>query len=264
MSDLLRKLDDPTIDQSKISYQEHFELIYLRHKYFRKSTNPSPQRLGEFEEMICNISDKIYYKNIMTFKIIGFEEDDLRNIGRINTVSFISMSGLKENPTLMTKFIADHKAKFGQNSEPSKRDIFLRECYNLSKYLNQRLQEVAFFCEKKNNNIIADKTSKHYFIGNPKKNPEDESLMMNPQAFGYKKITELQYKKYLKEYNPKNANQFLIADNLLVRVVVKRANPEAISDFYNYTYDGESVSDPEDILIEREKMLFVKKVVSSK
>lgn len=264
MSDLLRKLDDPSLDINGINYKEHFELLYLRHKYFRKSKNPSPKRLGEFEEMICNISDKIYNRNITTFKIIGFEEDDLRNIGRINTISFISMSGLKENPNLMTKFIADHKHKFGQNSEPTSKDIFLRECYNLSKYLNQRLQEVAFFCERKNSNIIADRTTKHYFIGSPRKNPSDDSLLLNPEAFGYKEIKETKYKSLVKELSPKDPNFFLTKENLLVRMVYKRANISTIEDFYVANYDEEVGSNPESIMIEKEKLLFIKKHIPLK
>ena len=110
MSSFLRKLDDPSIDEKKINSIDYFELVYLRHRYFRKSANPDPRRLAEFEEMICNISDNIYYRNVIIFKNVGFESDDLRNIGRVNTGSFVHMSGLKENPNLMRAFIEDDKS----------------------------------------------------------------------------------------------------------------------------------------------------------
>lgn len=264
MSDFLRKLDDPLLDKKKkLNSNDYFELVYLRHRYFRKSADPSPERLQEFEEMICNIADKIYYRNIMIFKIVGFEHDDLRNIGRVNTISFISMGGLKENPSLMEKFISDHKDRFGKDSDPSKKDIFLRECYNLSKYLNQRLQEIAKFCEVKSANIIGDKTRKNFFIGEPGKTPSDEDLLLSPEFFGYKKITEVEYKKMVKENSPGDKLNFSTSKGMVVRAVHKRPDYLAAEDFYNENSGNESNLNPEEILIERENLI-IKKNISGK
>lgn len=264
MSSFLRKLDDPSIDEKKINSIDYFELVYLRHRYFRKSANPDPRRLAEFEEMICNISDNIYYRNVIIFKNVGFESDDLRNIGRVNTVSFIHMSGLKENPNLMKAFIEDHKSKFGQESEPSKKDIFLRECYNLSRFLKQRLHEVASFCEIKNTNIIVSKNKKIYFIGNPSKNPSDESLLMAAANLGFKRITEVQFKKLAIENNSTNKDQFLTKDGQIVRTVVRYTDNSGLRDFYDSHSNGESSLDPEDIIINRENILLAKKLSSKK
>ena len=126
--------------------------------------------------MICNISNKIYFRNIETFKTVGMESEDLENIGRVHTVSFISMCGLKENPDKMKDFIKQHKKKYGKSSNPTEKEVFLKECYNLSRFLHQRLQEVAKFSNKKNANIRGTKNLKGFFVGNAKKNPEDINL----------------------------------------------------------------------------------------
>lgn len=265
MADFLRKLDDPEVEnKKKINSNDYFELVYIRHRYFRKSTNPEPERLREFEEMICNISDKIYYRNINIFKIVGFDGDDLKNIGRINTVSFISMSGLKENPSLMEKFIIDHKNKYGEESTPTKRDIFLRECYNLAKYLNQRLQEIAKFCEIKSANIIGDKAKKIYFIGKQDSNPSDDSLLMFPEAFGFKKIKINKFKQMFKDLKPLTKTSFLTPEGQIVRVVYKKPNYSAIEDFYTSNSENESNLSAEELMIQKEELAVAQKLASKK
>jgi hypothetical protein len=264
MSDFLRKLDDSSIDEKKkINSSDHFELVYLRHRYFRKSTNPSTERLQQFEEMICNIADKVFYKNTTIFRLVGFEKDDLRNIGRVNTVSFISMGGLEENPPLMEKFLIDHKNKYGNDSIPSKRDVFLRECYNLSKYLNQRLYEIAKFCEVKSANILGDKLKKSFFVGTLEQNPTDDSLLINPESFGFKKITEVEYKNLIKENSPKDKLNFTTSDGMVVRAVHKKPDFSNIEEFYKNSSQNECNLNPEDILIERENLI-IKQSLSSK
>jgi len=217
--ELIRKLDDPELDNIKISSKEHFELVYLRHKYFRKSTNPTKERLAEFEEMICNISDKIYIRNFQIFKTLGMEMDDLRNVGRIHTVSFISMSGIKENPDLFEELRIQHKAKYGNDSEPGDRDVFLKEHYNLSRFLNQRLQEVARFSKNKNENIRGSRNYRRFYIGDPTQNPEDIDLVRGHKDFGYEKITESQYKQIAKENKCKGQIKFSNKDGQTVRAV---------------------------------------------
>ena len=265
MSDFLRKLEDPVVDsKKKINSNDYFELVYLRHRYFRKSANPSPERLQEFEEMICNIADKIYYRNIMIFKVIGFESEDLKSIGRINTISFISMGGLKENPPLMEKFLIDHKNKYGKDSEPSRKDVFRRECYNLAKYLNQRLQEIAKFCEVKSANIIGDKLKKNFYLGDSGKTPTDDSLLVTAESFGYKKITEVEYKKLIKENSPKDKLNFITSDGMAVRAVHKRPDYSILKDFYEDSQYNECNLSPEDILIERENLIIKQSILNKK
>ena len=114
MKDFLRKVSDPEVDKKRINTRDNFELVCIRQKYFRRSANPSRERLEQFEDMIKNISNKFYFKNINVFKTTGLEVEDLFSISRVHAVSFISMSGLKENPELMEKFIKRHKEKYGQ------------------------------------------------------------------------------------------------------------------------------------------------------
>lgn len=253
MKGFLRNLEDEELNnKSKIKSSDNFELVYMRHKYFRKSSNPSEERLSQFEEMICNISDKIYYKKVMIFKTTGFEMEDLRSIGRINAVSFISMSGLKENPSLMKKFIKDHKSKFGQDSMPTDRDVFLRECYNLSKYLNQRLYEVVRFCEIKNKNILATRSKTHHFMGPTNTPVKDDVLIRNPEKYGFKKITKKTFNELAEKNGYEKMSTFPIGEDKIVRSVTVRLDLSSLNNFYSENCYNELSLNPEEILLARE------------
>jgi len=219
MSKLVRKLDNPETDDFRINSSDYFELVYLRHRYFRKSQNPSPGRLEQFEEMLCNIANKVYIRNIALFKTVGFEIEDMRNIARVHTVSFIHMSGLKENPELMENFTVQHKKKYGEESEPGKMDIFRKEAYNLARFLDQRLTEVARFSRNKSKNIRGTVSEKLFFVGDPLANPTDDELYYSPETYGYKKITEVDWKKITETNDEKGNRNFIDNGGKRVRAV---------------------------------------------
>lgn len=254
-NEYLRKLDDPELDANpKLSSDDYFELVYMRHRYFRQSTNPSPERLAQFEDMIVNMADRVYYKNSDTFKTTGMEVEDIRNIGRVHAVSWISMGGLHENPKLMKKFIKDHKDLKGKDSTPTDKDIFLRECKVLAAFLRQRLPEMIRFCRKKNQNVRGSRGVNSYYVGDPKRNPNDYDLVSSPEKFGYKKITKEEYKKMVKEGSGEKSH-FLNKEKLMVRFVKIQPSFLTQKDIENTDLDprrSEFYRSPEDILLVHE------------
>lgn len=254
MKTYLRDLPDSDVidNKTRLSSSDYFELVYMRHNYFRNSTNPAPGRLESFEEMLCNITYKIYYRNMEVFKDVGFELEDLQNIARVHTVSFISMDGLYENEEKMKKFIKRHKKTRGAHSEPDKQDIFRKECYNLAKFLNQRIQEVAMFCGRKNQNIRGSKNKIHYLVGKPLKAFTNEDIVKYPKEYGFNKITKREYKKLQLENNPKDNNIFKTKDNEIVKVVHMKGEYLTKKDMYDIGINPEQnmfYSNPEDNLL---------------
>lgn len=255
MTKFLRELDDPEIDKKKINYRDYFELVIMRHMYFRRSENPAPGRLEQFEEMIVNISNKIYFRNIEIFKTVGMEPEDLHNIARIHTISFISMSGLKENPDKMEKFVEKHKRVFGEDSTPSEQDIFRQECYNLKSFLNQRIQEVAKVSKSKNSNIRGTRSYKRYFIGDSSKNPTDMELIKNSSAYGYKRMKGIDYEKSVKENGSKGKQKYIDKDGNVVRVVYVKGSFLTKEDIDGKDIDitrGSFYRSPEEIFLMKE------------
>jgi hypothetical protein len=81
------------------------------------------------------------------------------------------------------------------------------------------LQETARFCKTKNVNIRGTKSIKRFYIGDPLKNPSDLELYNDPEVYGYTKITEIEYKKQIKENNAKGKESFINKNNKLVRAI---------------------------------------------
>lgn len=247
--------DSETVDNMKIDCQDYFELVYIRHRYFRNSTNPKPERLAEFEEMICNISYKFFSKNYQLFNEVGFEIEDIRNIARIHTISFISMGGLIENPDKMKDFTKRHKKKYGKNSEPGKMDIFRKECYDLARFLNQRLQDFVRNCKSKNKNIRGTSNEQIYFIGSAKRNPSDIELAKYPEVYGYEKISKKRYKELQQKNNAKDKMKFMHNNNQIVRAVYLTGEHLSVSDIKDIGLDPRDnlyYGNPENNLIKLE------------
>jgi hypothetical protein len=260
--------DSDVVDNMKIDCQDYFELVYIRHRYFRKSTNPEPERLAQFEEMICNISDKFFIRNYQLFNETGFEMEDLRNISRVHTISFITLGGLAENPDKMEKFRERHKKQYGQDSEPDNMDIFRKECYDLARFLNQRMQDIIRNCKSKNNNIRGTSNEQIFFIGNPKRDPSDIDLAKYPDVYGYKRISKKRFKELEKENDAKGKSKFMSKDNQIVRAVYLTGNHLSANDIQDIGLDPRDnlyYGNPEQNLIKMEKenspyMFFLEKV----
>lgn len=257
--------DSDIVDKIKIDCQDYFELVYMRHRYFRKSKNPDPKRLAQFEEMICNISNSFFYKNYQLFNETGFESEDLRNICRVHAVSFFYLSGLAENPDKMEKFRKRHKNKYGEESEPGKRDIFRKECYDLSRFLKQRMQDFIRNCKSKNNNIRGTSNERKYFIGNKKKNPSDLDLINYPVAYGYTKISKKEFKELQQKNNAQNKNKFLTKDDKMVRAVYLTGEHLSQQDIKDLNLDPRHnlyYSNPEEALINIEDRMHLENLLS--
>lgn len=182
-----------------VKISDAFELIYLRHDYLRKVGNPAPGRLEEFEDIVTNMSKLFFAKNQAHVKMIGMELEDIQNIFRVFVVSFIGMSGLYENPDKMSNFVKLHKKRFGQESEPTKQDVFVKERYDLSRFLRQRMKNLIdkFKNSKKAKSITGYIREKTCIVANKKaQGVEGLSSLEDYKKHGYSKISK---KKYLQE-----------------------------------------------------------------
>jgi hypothetical protein len=214
MKQMLRELKDKNLnDSARVSSKDNFELVYMRHRYFRKSTNPTNERLLSFKEMSDNIAGRVFSKNIKVFKTVGFEVEDLCSIAQIHTISFLSMSGLKENPDKMESFIEKHKKKEGLTSVPKEKDIFMFESYSMSAFLNQRLNELVRFCKNKLQNIEGTKNSRHYYVGPAYLDPNDEDLLQDFEKLGFTKTTDKNFIKTRTQNSPSNKDNFVDKDS---------------------------------------------------
>jgi hypothetical protein len=249
------------MEQIKKKRDVPFELVYLRHKYFRKAKTPTTERIQPFDEMVDNIAGSIFTKNIEVFRIFGMELEDIQNIGRCHVVSFIGMQGLYENQAIMDKFILKHKSIYGQDSMPTKHEIFKKEAYDLARFLKQRLQECANFCRNKNRNVIGTKHTQtgYLCITDSPKEVNDDNLMANPEYFGYKKMTKTALDKEIKANKSRGKSLFKTQDGTLIRVVTQTLRPLNYNDVNGSALDYRdtlTLKDPEELMIMAEEEKF--------
>jgi hypothetical protein len=232
--------------KKNLSAKDSFELIYLRHDYFRKVKNPAPGRLEEFEEIVKNMSKLFFAKNQTSVKMIGMELEDIQNIFRVFVVSFIGMSGLYENPDRMEAFNRSHKAKNGEGSILSKDDIFKKERYDLARFLRQRMSDflVKITESKKSTGITGYVHKKIYLMSSEKKqNFSNDILFMSYKKLGYKKINKKTYLKAVLENSPNCKNDFItkkgahfkivhIDDNFLTEQLIESSDLDPRNNMY--------------------------------
>lgn len=111
---------------SRINYKDQFEEVYLRHSVFRRSPNPKDETLLKYATIIEKVAKRAFRRYNWILEPMGFGADDLINIGRVHTVTFIHYYASAENKTDNIKL--------------------------LTEYLKQRFSELAKLCHKKAEN----------------------------------------------------------------------------------------------------------------
>jgi hypothetical protein len=258
MTHYLRQLQDEKLNNStRVQGDDIFELVYLRHRYFRQSNNPSNERLLSFKEMSDNMAGKNYFTNVATYNITGFELEDIRSIAQIHVVSFIGMSGLKENKDKMEKFISIHKQRNGQDSIPTEKDIFTYECHALSSFLKQRLNELVRFCKNKNAKIRGTRNLRMFFVGPGDLDPTDEELVAKHKKIGFEKISSATFVKIRTKNKPVDRANFIDKDTgNRLRGIYHEGSDLTIDDIDCTALDfslNAFYMNPEDIMILNEK-----------
>lgn len=99
----------------KISYNDNFEDVYLRHSLFRRVPDATPEQMEPYTATLKGCARKAFYKWQSSFKSMGFGEEDLINIGRIYLMSFLHFYAISEdiaeNKKLLAAFL---KQRFGE------------------------------------------------------------------------------------------------------------------------------------------------------
>ena len=220
------------IDTSKsIDYKDDFELVAIRWKYFLKSPNPTTDRLKQLKPMVNKISKENWNKFKNVYSIVGYDLDDITNIALCHAVNFLGNFSIEENNEVKREqFINVYKNRNGEDTYPTDKDFKLKNLYNLSKFLVQRMEEVAKVCYQKNRSIRGTgETFKIFSSKNPVE-VEDRTLIEHKGSYGYKEITKKKYKELKKKNNIKNDENFYDGKTY-IRVVSLAAKNIGTEDF---------------------------------
>lgn len=236
-----------------VTYQDQFELRYLRWDYLVKTENPTENVLKSKEAIVRYCARRAYKKYASEFNYMCMELNDLENIARIYVVEYLGLYSSKNNKKVRNR----HRQKIkNKGKEPSKKEMILKDNYSLIYFVEQRLAECAHVFRQKSKNQAGYTDINLYIQKTQNLWPSDEELSQNPTKFGWakaswsflskiKKTIPFLYPGLAFEFDGKicriasNSNKFY--DRSLDYEKDRRANFE----FYN-------IKSPEDILIELE------------
>lgn len=90
----------------KIHSKDEFELCYLRHQYLRKvKINPHEEQMKPYYGIIRYFAKRTFFTYYGLFQLVGFESEDLINIGKIHLVSYLGLYSLETDGSKYDKFI---------------------------------------------------------------------------------------------------------------------------------------------------------------
>ena len=184
----------PFSDQQRINHKDHFELSYLRWRYFMKSPNPPRELIERYRPLVRKLANQNYKRFRPLYSIIGKDIEDIENIGLIQLVSYLGLFSVEHCEEKAIAFEKDAIARTG--SAPTIESIRKKDLSDMSSFISQRLLDVARVCSQKNDLVAGGQIIYQMFvlIGEEREG-SDANLLENPAYYGYKKLSKEQAAK---------------------------------------------------------------------
>lgn len=245
-----------------VGYANHFELRYLRWDYLVKAENPEYSVLKEKEAIIRYCARKAYTKYRYEFGFMSMDIEDIENISRVYTVSFLGLYSSKKNNRVKER----HSKKLAEQTgkAPSNFEIERKDNKALIAFLNQRLMECAYVFRQKSKGQAG---FNYYSVFVRKKGeewPTDQELMTHPTKFGWEKVSWSTFLKIRKFFNHATPGCPIELEGKIYRVASPETSlvyPEKDEQVEEaHSNDWHNTSNPEDLLIrfEEEKSIPVR------
>jgi len=184
-------------EKSKFTAEDDYELVYLRHRYIRRSPNPANARLEMFYPACKAIVKKISNRFEYVFKINGQGPEDLYNTSLVHIISYLGEFGLREHPEKLDAFVASFTKKEGR--EPTSTEVDEKDIRSFQSFLYQRLEEWGKVAATKNKNIRGTYSFTGYIMKEGKADEIDLTVLKTDfERFGYKMIKKKEYEDTLK------------------------------------------------------------------
>lgn len=212
------------VTEKKINTSNEFELCYIRHKYLRKLTKtPKEKDMAPYYWIVDNISKNTFftYKNL--FQLVGFESEDLVNIGKIHLVSFLGLFSLESMPERYKSFVSTFSRVEIKN--PKENDILNKNKADFTMFLKQRMEDVVRVCRQKARNIKGGLTEEYHVFYGPNKPPKLlEGLVDNYEKMGFKKMDLASFRAVRKKTKFPHSNIIKFGKNYYICVPIDQKN----------------------------------------
>lgn len=244
-----QEINRPKASTKKIHSKNEFELCYLRHQYLRKTKyNPTEEEMRPYEAIAIHMAKNTFfmYKNL--FGMVGFELEDIVNIGKIHLISFLGLFSLDKMPGKYDEFIEKHE--INQGATPSEDQVMGKNKANCTLFLKQRMEDLVRVCRQKARNIKGLPTEEFFFYFGTKRPPAIlRDLIDKHEKLGYKKLDTSIYKSIRKKVKMDDSPVFKFNGFYYVAVPVEQ-KCLSLSDFSGAgldPYDSIHNMNPEEI-----------------
>jgi len=192
----------PQAPDKKIHSKNEFELCYLRHKYFRKSTwNPTKDEMEPYLFIIKNLARNTYYTYTGLLSMIGMDLDDVINIGRVHLVSYMNLFSINSSEDRTEKF----KDTFFniKGYPPNFKEIQGKDFADFTSFLRQRFEDLIRVCRQKGRNIKGCSVEEYLTYKGPNSPPDNQrDLIDHYERYGFKKIDQATFRTARKRAHP--------------------------------------------------------------
>jgi len=254
MSDTFR----PQATGPKIHSSQEFELCYLRHQYFRRTTyNPTPAEMAPFTSIATRLARNTYLIYQSLFDIVGLDMEDVVSNAHVQVVSFIGLFEITKDPVKYERFVCAHQKKF--TKDPGPPDIMDKNKANMTIFLKQRMQDMVRVCQQKARNIRGKPVDEFFAYRGLNTLPAICLLYLEErnEKYGYKKIDVATFKSARKKAKPKNDRWFKHNGMWYIAISVDH-RPLELTDLSGADFDPRDNyhnMDPERIIQEREEIV---------
>lgn len=212
----------------RYTYENDFEMVYLRHEYAAKLKNPQESWVYEFEPIVGQTARIMYDKLRPNFDKVGFDLDDIKTITNMYMIYYMDIYSLRSNreayDRVVEKFLKRH------DREPTDDEIARKDRNNLINFLKQRLQHCCTVCSRKARSITVGEDRRAAFAMTKNSQPANEELIMQEhKRLGYRKITKSELKEAKNNMKEKNLPELLDKDGF--RIIEVELLNNGITDF---------------------------------
>jgi hypothetical protein len=191
-AELLRFPYKEEIMSRTMNYADDFEMLTLRHEYFKKIKDPKSVNIGPYRYLAVVTAKIMYDKCRANFEKVGFDISDIESIAIVYLMAYLGLYSLEINQPAKEKFINYFEEK--NKTPPTKKDFDKAEKNNIINFLRQKLHHCSKVCERKSRNIVAARSKEYVFAYTSKSKPSHPSdITQDYKKHGYRKVgkTEL-------------------------------------------------------------------------
>lgn len=183
-----------TEKKKRMTFQDDFEMLILRHEYISKVKNPDPAWVTAWEPIVKTTAMLMYNKLRPNFAKVGYGLDDVVSITNCYMIGYMGLYSLERNEKARNKIIDSYKARLKR--EPTEAELVRKERTNLISFLRQRLQHASVLCSRKARSITVGKDKRAIYAFTADSVPASNELIYEKGVkLGYRKVTKDEMKR---------------------------------------------------------------------